>query len=76
MQYHTGKSISELHRRVQKYGLPELINFISNVPTWDPMMTRNADYLDQHTLADLMKPWIRNSGCCDHRKNSFLHSFD
>lgn len=25
------------------------------------MMTRNADYLDQHTLADLMKAWIHNS---------------
>lgn len=25
------------------------------------MMTRNADYLDQHTLSDLLKPWIRNS---------------
>ncbi|CAF3696692.1 unnamed protein product, partial [Rotaria sp. Silwood1] len=78
MQYHTGKSISELHRRVQKYGLPvpfvSLLSFletiysvfrleslVSNVPPWNPMMTRNADYLDQHTLADLMKPWIRNS---------------
>ncbi|CAF4928496.1 unnamed protein product [Rotaria sp. Silwood1] len=39
-----------------------LESLVSNVPTWDPMMTRNADYLDQHTLADLMKPWIRNSG--------------
>jgi hypothetical protein len=25
------------------------------------MMTRNADYLDQHTFAHLMKPWIHNS---------------
>ncbi|CAF3959894.1 unnamed protein product [Rotaria sp. Silwood1] len=93
MQYHTGKSISELHRRVQKYGLPvpfvSLLSFletiysvfrleslVSNVPPWNPMMTRNADYLDQHTLADLMKPWIRNSRYCDHRKNFFFHSFD
>ncbi|CAF0875894.1 unnamed protein product [Rotaria sp. Silwood1] len=77
-QYHTGKSLAELHRHVQKYSLPmpyiSLLSFLesvysvfrleslaSNVPTWNPMMTRNADYLDQHTFADLMKPWIRNA---------------
>jgi hypothetical protein len=25
------------------------------------MMTRNADFLDQHTFLHLMKPWIYNS---------------
>ncbi|CAF4059162.1 unnamed protein product [Rotaria sp. Silwood2] len=77
-QYHTGKSLAELHRHVHKYSLSmpyiSLLSFLesiysvfrleclaSNVPTWNPMNTRNADYLDEHTLADLMKPWIRNS---------------
>ncbi|CAF4378948.1 unnamed protein product, partial [Adineta steineri] len=76
-QYHTGKSIAELHRRVRQYSLSlpyiSLLSFLesiynilqldslaANVPTWNPMMTRNADYLDQHTLAHLMKPWICN----------------
>ncbi|CAF4545478.1 unnamed protein product [Rotaria socialis] len=43
------------------YNVFRLENLVSTVPTWNPMMTRNADYLDQHTLADLMKPCIRNS---------------
>lgn len=77
-QYHTGKSIAELHRRIHKYSLPmpfiSLLSFLesiysvfrleslaSNVPTWNPMMTRNANHLDEHTFADLMKPWIYNS---------------
>ncbi|CAF4258186.1 unnamed protein product, partial [Rotaria sordida] len=77
LQYHTGKSIAELQRHIQKYTLSmpfiSLLSFLesiysvfrleslaSTVPTWNPMMTRNADYLDQRTLEDLMKPWIHN----------------
>ncbi|CAF1073357.1 unnamed protein product [Rotaria sordida] len=77
LQYHTGKSIAELQRHIQKYALSmpfiSLLSFLesiysvfrleslaSTVPTWNPMMTRNADYLDQRTLEDLMKPWIHN----------------
>lgn len=77
-QYHTGKSIAELHRHVQPYSLPipfvsllsfleslynifQLENACASVPTWNPMMTRNAETLDQQTFAHLMKPWISNS---------------
>jgi len=43
------------------YSIFRLENLVGTVPHWNPMMTRNAEYLDQHTFADLMRPWIKNS---------------